>query len=319
MRLVRVALSLAVLLPVRADDWQTMECMTYVDHDLRELVPQFLKNASLCASAKQGMGTVMCAEKQIAQDKRALFSPLIETIEAWEQYFLLDLNSAFLRYSDARPKVDLGQRTAYDRLLNIWDVTGQLCFYTNEPDLADRIHPQKAGLLTLFYQTDNVRHHGQFVNQDTRETRRNLRSPSLKTGGQHWSFDGRVACSAGLQAERERQVNALREMVQRTTEETYTEVKGRRFGFHYKTHFSTDIFIQAVITGWGEKYSCARGLDCSYVMERGSVYLPANTNSYLRQLYFLLEKGYNVCVIFRDTTYQLNDKYYVAATAPILV
>ncbi|RDA88605.1 hypothetical protein CP532_5863 [Ophiocordyceps camponoti-leonardi (nom. inval.)] len=318
MHIISVALSLALLLPVRADDWQVRHCFTYEDVEMRELVPQFLKNASSCASSKLSFGTIMCAERLIPTEKKALFSPLIGAIQAWEQYFQLDLNSAFLRYSDVNPRPDMERRTAYDRLLNLWTVTGELCFYTSAPSLADRIHPQKAALLTLFYRTDTVRHQLQSLGHDSREMLRTLRPPSLKIGGNRWKYEGSVACAAELGVERERQLMAIKEMVQRAAEETHTDQTRRRFGLYYMIHFSTDSFLQAVVTGWREKYDCPRGLSCQYSLEKGVPYLPANTNSYLQQLYLLLQMQSEVCIVFRRTATLVSNRYYVAATAPIL-
>ncbi|RCI09428.1 hypothetical protein L249_3755 [Ophiocordyceps polyrhachis-furcata BCC 54312] len=318
MHAVRMALSLAVLLPVRADDWQVRQCITHDDGELRQLLPQFLRNASSCARSKLAFGTIMCAERRIPREHRALFSPLIETIEDWEQYFQLDLQSAFVRYSDAKPRPELDRWTAYDRLLDLWTVTGELCFYTSVPSLADRIHPQKAGLLTLFYRTDTVRHQGQSLSYDIRQTLRNLRPPSLKIGGYGWKYEGAVACAAQLGAERELQVTAIKEMIQRAAEESHTEESRQRIALYYRDHFSTDSFLQAVVTGWRDTYVCPRGLDCQPTMAKGMPFLPAETHSYLQRLYYLLQMQSGVCIVLKRTATLVSDRYYVAVTTPVL-
>ncbi|PFH58952.1 hypothetical protein XA68_13018 [Ophiocordyceps unilateralis] len=315
MRFPRAALSLTFLHFVRGDDWQIRECITYKDSEMRDLLPQFLKNASSCISGNRGRDTMICTTYLMPEEKRPVFHPLIEIITSWERYFSQDLNSAFLHHGDFEPYDWPAKMTVYDRLLDVWETTGQLCFYKHIPSLADRIHPQEAGLLTLFYQTEDIRPRDVRPGPGERETQRNLRSPSLKMGGTRWEYDGSLACAAGSAEERQHQIRAVEEMIRRAGQEWHSDLISRQFGSHYLINFSTDSFLQGVITGWRDEYVCPSGLRCHSTPKSGKAYLPANVKSYLGQLRLLLRAGKKVCIVFKGTHLEPY-RYYVVAPRP---
>ncbi|PHH80457.1 hypothetical protein CDD80_1467 [Ophiocordyceps camponoti-rufipedis] len=288
---------------------QIRECIRSQDSNIGPLLSQFLVHASNCVSQNQGFGVVRCAEQLLSVDQRHTLINLTETIKSWERYYWRDLSTAFSELGD----VDGSQLNCYDKLLDMLEMTGQLCYYKNIPSLADRLRPQGAGLLTLFYQTERLRRG--LLRSNSRVTQYSLRAPILKmTGSTHWRFDGARACSAEWREERTFQKLAIEEMIRRAGQDWHSEYSNMQFKGYYNTLFSTDSFLQGVITGWGEEYYCSSRMKCQSVVERNRTYLPHDAASYLHGVHALIKKKGKVCILLKPQDAELEeDVSYVAA------
>ncbi|KAF4591869.1 hypothetical protein GQ602_002168 [Ophiocordyceps camponoti-floridani] len=309
MRFLQIIPFLALPLLVRGDDWQIRECISPQDANIGPLLSQFLVHASNCVSQNEGFGVVRCAELLLSADERHTLTNLTETIKSWERYYYRDLSTAFSNFGD----IDGSHINCYDRLLDILEMTGQLCYYKNIPSFADRLRPQGAGLLTLFYQTERLR--PELLRSGNRVTQYSLRSPILKmTGSMDWISDVTQACAADSKEERQFQKLAIEDMIRRVGQDWHSEYSTMQFKGYYETLFSTDSFLQAVITGWGFEYYCSARMKCQGIVEEGKTYLPHHTASYLQGLHKLLKGKGKVCILLKPEATNLEaDVTYVAA------
>ncbi|PHH70170.1 hypothetical protein CDD82_7297 [Ophiocordyceps australis] len=211
---------------------------------------------------------------------------LLDAIKLWEEYYKTTLSDAYVRVGKETTMWNVWSR---DRDWNIWDIlrfhweqTGWLCYYDHNPSLTDGLEPREAGLLGLF-----------FTDQD------GLRSPILKRG-QIWTFNKTLACSAQDQAGHSRQVNAITKLFESIKPWASSSWQGVIEARIYHLRFSTDPFLQALITAWHwGKYICPGTISCTNRLTQGQLWLPRNARDMLRNILNKLRLGQRVCIVHK--------------------
>ncbi|PHH89920.1 hypothetical protein CDD83_4927 [Cordyceps sp. RAO-2017] len=305
----RLALLLHAL-PALADYGQTSRCYTALDDASRVLIPQFLRNISACAVRGEQFSTLDCAESQVAHDTFSVISPLTSTLRRWEAYFHEDVFTAFREHGrdmadNWHLQIKANEYNAWNVLLYSWLEMGSLCFYDNDPQFVGKLEPRAAGLLNLFFASGD------------------LRTPILKVSDRHWRYNESTVCAARAGAERLRQARVVTTMAQQQqtggSSDADPPADWQRYeaGSHYRELYSTDPFLQGVISGWRSgPYVCPEGLRCQTgPAEQGRVHLPADGGAFLRAIADGILKPDPVCILFRRTGSALaKNTYYVASS-----
>lgn len=285
---------------------QTSRCLTVQDDASRILIPEFLKNASSCSRWAEKRSVMHCAEAMMPPDTMTLLLPIVKTVKIWEATFRMDLNTAFLTVGRVTGAAKCGHglnadANAWAMLWRHWQTEGQLCYYDSSPQYADHLEPRVAGLLTLFFSEP-----------------RGMRQPVLEPGVR-WTYTGSPVCSAGTGAaaalERISQFRAVSGMAIKADTRFSLTPREDMIAMmrHYRDTFSTDPFLQAVITGLKTGlFYCPRDLYCYGAAHSGKVFLPIDNKSFLDELARRMSQGNKVCVIFRDERLQ-PDVFYVTA------
>ncbi|PFH59503.1 hypothetical protein XA68_12263 [Ophiocordyceps unilateralis] len=274
---------------------EVSRCLRYDDSRLSRAFDGFFHNASACLSIVHGPRVLPCATKHIPEDMTPFTLPLTDTIQAWEKYYDEDLDSAFQEHGnpalDGRSKIN-----AWDVLIAYWQRKTELCFQYRDPESRDSLVPRNAGLLTLFHMNDD------------------LARPILKMGMQ-WRYSDFTVCADDDSAGRNRQMRVVSEMMRRsiTWRETRNGVELNDGYLHYLDLFSTDPFLQAVITGWQSSrlMSCPRGYDCISPPTLGMRHLPMDGDGFLMKVKAVLQTENKVCVVTKGSSSLAQDTYYI--------
>lgn len=280
---------------------QTARCYTAMDPATRPYVSEFLKNVSICASQGHGIQTIRCAEEQIPRQFLSLLTPITNNVRTWELYYRTDLDAAFQRYGRDAYKAALydiapHDENAWTMVARSWMLTGWLCMWDNHPMYADHLEPRHAGLLTIFFSP----------NDDA--------WPPLAKTGKRWRYTRGVICSKREGDERDRHAKVINEM-SRAAGDMHTIDAWRELSQDaFNDRFSTDPFLQAVITGWQSgPYRCPTRMTCQRDgLEKGTVFLPKNSGEYLSALAARFRLQGKVCVIFRNASLD-SENYYITA------
>ncbi|RDA85079.1 hypothetical protein CP532_3114 [Ophiocordyceps camponoti-leonardi (nom. inval.)] len=247
---------------------------------LSRTMQNFFRDASSCVSTVRSPDVLACAQKFIPDEILGFMLPMIDTIRAWEEYYGETINSAFLQ--NQNPSGAAIRFNAWDELLNHWKKHPQICYHYRSPSYMDHLIPSSAGLLGLF-----------FINDD-------FQRPVLKSGT-HWRYYGSRVCSSNETMDRARQAGAVSQMVQRSIvwDKPRRGVELTRGYLHYLDLYSTDPFLQAVITNWQSVRlnSCPRGIRCDGNPVFGERYMPLDGDDYLVKVMMTLKTQKRVCLI----------------------
>ncbi|RDA95612.1 hypothetical protein CP533_1099 [Ophiocordyceps camponoti-saundersi (nom. inval.)] len=247
---------------------------------LSRTIQNFFRDASSCVSRVRVIDVLPCAEAHIPDDLNPLMLPMTDTIRAWEEYYGQTVNSAF--HENQNPSGAHNRFNAWDELLSAWRKNEQLCYHYRHPRYMDHLIPQNAGLLNLFH-----------INDD-------FQRPVLKSGT-HWRFYGSSVCSSRNTLERARQESAVTQMVQRSImwDKPRRGVELDRGYLHYLDHFSSDPFLQAVITSWQSLRldGCPPGVQCEGNPEVGKRYLPLDGDDMLVKVKMTMKTRIQVCLM----------------------
>ncbi|PHH85408.1 hypothetical protein CDD83_456 [Cordyceps sp. RAO-2017] len=299
LHLLRLLLLLLQAVPAMADYDQASRCYVADDAATRDIVPEMLANATRCSAENPNRRVLACIERQVPHEAMDAVLPLLQTVRIWERFYGFDLNTAFAEHGKMLheswfSRIGVYDPTAWEVLEREWRHTGRLCFYDSDPRSADHIRPRFAGLLTLF-----------FMDKDLR--------PPVLNFGERWEYAGRTGCSAQTDDDKARQLRILTDMHKAGATEESTAIVRDRIGSFYRNLYSTDPFIQAVITGWQNgPYGCPDAVSCmDYIMMK-SVYLPTNSGDFIDRILYALRMQQKVCVLFRAEPLR-DATYYIAA------
>ncbi|PHH64356.1 hypothetical protein CDD81_4713 [Ophiocordyceps australis] len=229
-----------------------------------------------------------------------MVAPLLDAIKRWQRYYRTDLAEA---YASVGKEITTWNAWSYDRDWNIWDIlrfhweqTGWLCFYDHDPSLTDGLEPREAGLLSIF-----------FTEKD------GLRPPILKRG-KTWTFNKTYACSAQSPADQLRQVNTITKLYDNIKPWGPSSWQAGLEAVIYREHFSTDPFLQALITGWHwGNYTCPEYMACAYRFKKGQLWLPRNARDMFRKISNKLLLGDKVCIVYKEPIPEPDkDTWYIS-------
>ncbi|PHH88797.1 hypothetical protein CDD83_7046 [Cordyceps sp. RAO-2017] len=286
MNLVQILVFLWSAVPVLADYGQTSRCYVAEDGPTNNFLGNFLKNGSSCIT--EGKENILaCLDKKLDRDAVPLLSPLIDVIRRWERYYGIEMHKAFADVGRSNDPNDWNAWSrdrdwnVWERLHTHWAETGWLCFYDHNPRLSNTLQPRDAGLLTLFFSDKN-----------------GLRSPILKSG-RIWRFDPKYhPCAATLHADRVRQIKIVSRLADNVKNWGASSWQTAQEAQLYRDTYSTDPFLQAVITGWFAKdYTCPAGLECQSEPGDGKIWLPRNGMNYLNRLAKRLISIKETCIV----------------------
>ncbi|RCI07492.1 hypothetical protein L249_4537 [Ophiocordyceps polyrhachis-furcata BCC 54312] len=262
---------------------------------LTRTVQNFFRDASSCVASVQGSQVLSCAQKSVPDEVMTLMLPMIDTIRAWEEYYGETINSAFLQ--DQSPSGRPIRFTAWDELLSQWKKHPQVCYHFRSPSYMDHLIPSSAGLLSLFYLDDD------------------FQRPVLKSGT-HWQHHGPSVCSGNDTLDRARQESAVSMMVQRSImwDKPRRGVELDRGYLHYLDLYSTDPFLQAVITNWQSvrRRACPRDVRCDGSPVFRERYMPLDGDDYLVKVKMTLKTRRRVCLIHQKAA-DIPDAYLIVS------
>ncbi|KAF4585509.1 hypothetical protein GQ602_004814 [Ophiocordyceps camponoti-floridani] len=262
----------------------------------------FLSNGSACTAMVPGREVLECAVETIPRQLRPLTSPLTDTIKAWEWHYNSDINTVY-RGADNDSPGEQGRDSdnVWEALLSYWRLRKTLCWHYRNPFHMDHIMPSNAGFLSLFHANDD------------------LQQPILKTKS-HWHYRGPTVCTLADDGskDRDRRTRAVKSMVRRSMYwgDGGTELQNGHL--HYQQVYSTDPFLQAVITGWQSARlpSCPQHHRCEGHLLPEKAFLPLNGDDFLIKIKFALETDKNVCVVVPGSDPSVEGAYLVLS--PIL-
>ncbi|PHH84973.1 hypothetical protein CDD83_1098 [Cordyceps sp. RAO-2017] len=272
------ALALAAALlaaPVLGDYGQAVRCFKRSDPSARFAVGQLLQSADDCVT-NGDKPVLTCARERLEREALPVVSTLINQVRTWEGYSRTLLELAYDEHGKGTGTSD----NAWALLREHWETTGHLCYYSNEPSVADHLVPREAGLLSLFF------------------NRGDLRSPILKLNAV-WRYDGDVICAAQDGPDRQRQNSIVASLG-----EIWDADDGRKTDVRqgFLAEYSTDPFLQAWISAWHApgSFVCPEGHKCVYNAVVGSVYRPPSVEEFQFFVSNRMAAGSKLCIISKN-------------------
>ncbi|PHH78820.1 hypothetical protein CDD80_6191 [Ophiocordyceps camponoti-rufipedis] len=272
-------------------------CFDNGPHSFSNVFANFLSNASACTAMVPGRNVLECAASTIPKQLRILTFPLTDTIKEWEWHYNEDLNTIYLS-ADNQPFEEKSQSfdNAWEALLAFWNRRKTMCWHYRDPRQMDHIMPTSGGMLSLFHANDD------------------LQQPILKLSS-HWHYRGPTVCApvGKYSMDRERRARAINTMVRRSIYwgEGGTELQNGHL--YYQQVYSTDPFLQAVITGWqaARLNTCPQHHRCEGRLLPESAYLPLTGDDFIIKIKFALETETGVCVVVPGSDPSVEGAYLV--------